>query len=243
MSNQISNQEESQANMVYNSQRELLRMPEYGRNIQLMVEYVREIEDREERQAYAEKVVKLMQVMKPSNKALEDYVDKLWTHFFQIAEFEIDVDTPTGVTPTYENNKKIPEILGYPHEEMRFRHYGFYIQKMLKSAMAMEDEEKKAGYFRTIGSYMKLAYKTWNREHYVSDEIIKEDLMALTNGEVKLDEETSLDLLANPINKRRPSNTRRQNNNQKSGYNRGGRNQGRSGGNYRKNNNNKNRYR
>lgn len=234
-----------QSNMVYNSQRELLRMPEYGRNIQLMVEYVRRIEDREERQAYAEKVVKLMMVMNPSNKALEDYVDKLWTHFFQIAEFQIDVDTPSGVVPTLDTYKKVPDILGYPHEDMRFRHYGFYIQKMLKKALAMEDEEKKDGYIRIIGSYMKLAYKTWNREHYVSDEIIKEDLMSLSNGQAVVDADTHLDLLSNPTpSKRRPqnNNNNRRNSGSQKNYGRGGRQQGRGNNNYRKNNN-KNRYR
>lgn len=243
MSNQLSNQEESQANMTYNSQRELLRMPEYGRNIQLMVEFVRTIEDKEERQAYAEKVVQLMQMMNPSNKLLEDYIDKLWTHFFQIAEFDIDVVPPNGIVPTEETAMKKPDQIDYPHSQMKFRHYGHYIQKMLTKALAMEDEEKRDGYFRTIGSYMKLAYKTWNREHYVSDEIIKEDLVALSNGAVKLDVDVNLDLLAQPTRSNHKRNNSRRGSNQKSGYSRGGRNQGgRGGSNYRKNNN-KNRHR
>jgi hypothetical protein len=49
----------------------------------------------------------------------------------------------------------------------------------------------------TIGSYMKLAYKTWNREHYVSDEVIKNDLDILSNGRLSLDENSRIDGLAN----------------------------------------------
>jgi len=62
---------------------------------------------------------------------------------------------------------------------------------MIEKALAMEDEEKKMGFAYVIGSYMKLAYKTWNREHYVSDNIIKQDLETLSKGQLILEEDTS----------------------------------------------------
>ena len=211
-------------------------MPEYGRNIQLMVEYVRKIQDKEERQAYAESVVDLMMRMNPGNKHMEDYHEKLWRHFFHIAEYEIDVETPTGEVPTLETNFKKPDTIPYPHHDMRFRHYGYNIQRMVESALAMEDGPVKDGYFRVIGSYMKLAYKTWNKEHYVSDDIIKEDLTALTKGAFKFDPDITLDVLANPVRRRnkrvagpQPTNQYRDNR--------------RGRGNYRNNRNNNNRNR
>jgi len=204
-------------------------MPEYGRNIQLMIQHIGEIEDDEERQAYAEKVVGLMSLMNPRNKQLEDHIDKLWKHFFHIGDYKVNVLPPSGEAVTLEENTLKPEILGYPHHRMRFRHYGFYIQRMIKSAMEMEDEDKRDGYFRIIGSYMKLAYKTWNREHYVSDDIIKEDLQALTEGKYTFDEDTALDILAAPV--RRKPQRRNNSNNYRNNRNSGGRN------NYRNNRN------
>jgi len=227
---------ESQAEMVYNSQKDLLIMPEYGRNIQLMIREVKKIEDKELRQAHAEEVVELMNRMNPRNKQMEDYIDKLWKHFFHIAEYEIEVDTPSGETPTLDTNLLKPDRVPYPHHKMRFRHYGFNIQRMIDSALLMEDGPVKDGYFRVIGSYMKLAYKTWNKEHYVSDEIIKEDLASLTGGKFRIDEDTALDVLANPTVKRR---NKRPNGHQNNNY----RNNNRRNGGYRNNRNNNNRNR
>ena len=71
-----------------------------------------------------------------------------------------------------------------------------FVKKMIDKALLIEDEEKKQGYFGAIGSYMKLAYRTWNREHYVSDVIIKEDLFQMTDGKVRLPDDFSLDFLS-----------------------------------------------
>lgn len=236
MNNKANLNRESQAEMVYNSQKDLLILPEYGRNIQLMIREVKKIEDKDKKQAYANEVVDLMQRMNPRNKQMEDYIDKLWKHFFHIAEYEIDVETPSGSQPTAETNFVKPDRVPYPHHAMKFRHYGFNIQRMIESAMAMEDGPVKDGYFRVIGSYMKLAYKTWNKEHYVSDDIIKEDLESLTNGKFKFDADTQLDILANPITKRRNSNKRSNSHQNNSRSN----NRNNRGGGYRGNNNRNN---
>ena len=66
----------------------------------------------------------------------------------------------------------------------------------------MEDGDKKEAFISVIASYMKLAYRLWNKEHYVSDEVVKGDLVALSNGELELKEDFAIDNLSN-INKRR----------------------------------------
>ncbi len=181
--------------MIYNSQTDHLIIPEYGRNVQKMIEYAKDVEDRELRQAYAEKIVDLMFSMNPQTKNAADYKLKLWHHMFRISNYELDVVAPDGYTKETktELDMEKPE---YPVYNPSFRHYGNFVKEMIEKALSMDDEEKKYGYLEAIGSYMKLAYKTWNREHYVSDELIKEDLLAMTGGKITLPENFSLDFLS-----------------------------------------------
>ena len=217
----------------YNSQKEILEFPEYGRNIQAMILYAKGIKDLPQRQAYIEAIVQLMYQMNPQSKNVDDYKDKLWKHVFQIAEFQLGgVLPPNGQSPTPETViKKRPEAMGYPMINHRFRHYGNHVSLMIQKALAMEDGSIKEGYVSTIGSYMKLAYRTWNREHFVSDDIIKTDLAILSDGKLSLDEDASFSALGT-ANKRRNTDNRSSN---RSGDSR---NEGRrEGGGYRQNNN------
>ncbi len=181
--------------MEYNSNKEYLEIPEYGRHVQNLIRYARNIENPDERQHFAERIIGLMMQMHPQNRNLDDYKDKLWRHFFQIAEYEIDVMPPSGVKPKPEDKQKKPEMISYPAKDTRFKHYGNNVQKLIAKAIEMEDSSKKDDFVEVIGSYMKLAYKTWNKEHYVSDEIIIEGLEHLSKGKLKFTEDASLDNL------------------------------------------------
>lgn len=193
-------------NMEYNSAREELIIPEYGRNVQKLVEYVKSLEDNEYRQAFAERIVDLMQQMHPQNRNLDDYREKLWKHIFRIANYDLEVLPPSGEKPQPEDARKRPDPVGYPNSDARFRHYGNNVQTLIKKAISMEEGPKRNGFVATIGAYMKLAYKTWNKEHYVSDEVIKGDLASLSNGLLVLDDNISLDNLTNANRKRRKGN-------------------------------------
>jgi len=178
--------------ITYNTQKELLVIAEYGRNVQQLINHAKTIEDNEERQRFAEAIVNLMNQMVPqANKDIDETNEKLWRHLFRIANHELDVVAPSGIQYTHEQANIKPDMVDYPHQNVRFRHYGSNIHKMIAKALEMEDEEKKMGFAYVIGSYMKLAYKTWNREHYVSDDIINQDLETLSNGQLILEDETS----------------------------------------------------
>ena len=194
-------------NMEYNSQRELLVIPEYGRNVQRLILHAKTIEDDEMRQAFVERMIDLMYQMHPQNRNIEDYKEKLWKHIFRIAEYDLKVTPPSGIIPTPEDMQKRPEVVPYPKSEARFRHYGNNVTQLIKKAATMEDGPIKDGFTKVIGSYMKLAYKTWNREHFVSDEVIKNDLLTLSEGKLLLAEEISIDSLAD-ARKRKKSNDR-----------------------------------
>lgn len=179
--------------MEYNSQRETLAIAEYGRNIQNLLGYVVKLEDEEERQKYANRMVALMLQMNPQSKNLAEYKDKLWRHAFMISDYKLNVKTPSGEVPQETERRLKPQQLTYPKGKSKFRHYGHNVQDMIDKAIAMEDEEKKSAFVTVIASYMKLAYQTWNREHYVNDEIIKKDLHDLSGGKLQVAENVSID--------------------------------------------------
>jgi hypothetical protein len=210
--------------MEYNTEKSDLLFPEYGRNIQAMIVFAKDEKDMTKRQLMVESIVSLMYQMNPQSKNVDDYKEKLWKHVFHIGGYNLGgVLPPSGIHPVPEDNIKKPEPLGYPASGARFRHYGNNVHKLIKKAQGMEDGHVKEGMVGTIGAYMKLAYRTWNKDNYVSDEIIKSDLDTLSNGTLELDEGQRIDRLA-AANKRRRSDDNGRNNDNRSGGLRGGSN-------------------
>lgn len=193
-------------NMVYNSSREKLIIPEYGRNVQKLVDYAKKIEDDEYRQVFVERIVDLMMQMHPQNKNLDDYREKLWKHVFRISSYDLNVNAPNGKQPQPEDRLKKPQKVEYPSSQAKFRHYGNNVQQLIAKAQDMDEGGKKSGFVGVIASYMKLAYRTWNKEHYVSDEVIKNDLETLSEGSLEVDDNASLDNLTNANRRRKRSN-------------------------------------
>lgn len=169
--------------MEYNTTRSKLLMPEYGRNVQKMVEYLVTVDDREKRLKQAEVIIELMGTLNPHLKTIEDYKHKLWDHLFQMTDFNLDVDAPYPC-PTPEMIFKKPEVLPYPQENIKHRHLGKNIQSLLAKAIAETDEEIRQGLTQAIGYYMKLAYANWHKEP-VHDDMIKNELAEITGGQLK----------------------------------------------------------
>lgn len=183
----------------YNSQKENLVISEYGRYVQELVDWCKTLDEQPKRQVAAEAIIEIMRIVNPQKNTNEDTTDKLWQHFFRIADYDLDVKTPSGETPTRPNPADIDRHLHYPVLEARFRHYGHNIQNLVRKAQEMEAGEKRDELVNIIGSYMKLAYKTWNREHYVSDEVIKADLEALSDHKLSLEEGVQFDTALAPV--------------------------------------------
>ncbi len=190
-------------NIEYTSQKEPLIIAEYGRNIQKLVQHCKGIEDKEERQRFADAIIKLMSLIVPQQHTKSDYQDKLWKHFFRLAEYEIDVMPPSGEIPVATKVLIEPKKVDYPTRNRTHRHYGIQIKDLIKKAIEMEEGEKKTEFTKIIGSFMKMAYKNWNKEHYVSDEIIMEDLEAISEGKLKIASDVSLDGLMANVKQRR----------------------------------------
>lgn len=220
----------------YNSQRENLIISEHGRHVQKLINHALTIEDRAKRQSFVESVVNLMHQMNPQTKNVAEYKERLWKHAFRISNYKLDVDAPEGVLITPPDEDTRESNLGYPKMEKRFRHYGRNVQELVRKALTMEPGEKRDGFVEIIGSYMKLAYRTWNREHYVNDEIIMADLRTLSKGELIMSD----DITFNNLKYTPPKGNR--NRNQGGGKNRNNK-RNNNNRNSNKNNNNRNRHR
>jgi Domain of unknown function (DUF4290) len=219
----------------YNTEKEDIRYPEYGRSIQEMLQKACVIEDARLRQKTVEAIIGLMQMLNPAgNRNMDDYREKLWNHAFAIADYKLDVTPPPNVAIRREGETPKAIVVEYPASATRFRHYGNGIQALIKKAIDTPEGPKKEGFVEVIASYMKLAYKTWNREHYVSDDVVKDDLEMLSDGQLELHEgHSSLDLLAAHAGKpdkdrRRDKNQRNSRNNKGNGGGRGNNNRKRS---------------
>jgi hypothetical protein len=226
----------------YNTERGILQIGEYGRNIQKMVEVAVAEPDRDKRNKLANALVNLMGILNPHLRDVADYKNKLWDHLFVISDFKLDVDSPFPI-PTRESVSKKPEMMPYPQRRIRYRFYGKNIEEMIERASGMEDGPTKAGFINLIGSFMKQACKNWNEEQ-LSDEEILTHLEMLSGGRIRMnsDEDVQFNALQNQRNNNNNNNNRnfRNNNNNRNnggGSNNQNRNNGNGGNNNNRNNN------
>lgn len=139
--------------MDYNTGREQIVISEYGRNIQMMIRHLMDIENRRQRTEAAYFVVNVMAQMNPQVKESNDYNHKLWDHLHIIANYELDVDGPYP-KPTPEMQKKRPDHIGYQKNSIRYGHYGQYIYDIVKKVKEMEDGPKKKAILVNIANQM-----------------------------------------------------------------------------------------
>jgi hypothetical protein len=170
----------------YNTQRKRMALPEYGRNVQKMVDHIKTIADRDERNRAAKTIISIMGNLNPHLRDQGDFKHKLWDHLALIADFELDIDSPYPV-PEREKFVEKPKEVPYHQGNIRFLHYGRIIEMMIDSAAEMPDGEEKEYLTNLIVNQMKKSYITWNRSQ-VADEVIIENLRMLSKGKLKMTE-------------------------------------------------------
>jgi len=176
--------------MDYNNKLKRLRMPEYGRIVQNMVDHAITIEDRTERNLAVDTIIQVMGNINPTLRDNRDYKHKLWDHLHLIADFKLDCDSPFEV-PTMDHFLGKPDRVTYPFKRIKIRHYGKIVEMLIEKALEIPDEEKRQDFTRQIANHMKLSYLTWNKDN-VTDEIILEALRELSGGRLVLPAGTSL---------------------------------------------------
>jgi len=164
----------------YNSSRKKLILPEYGRNIQKMVNHIKTIEDRDERNKAAKTVIGVMGNLNPHLRDVNDFKHKLWDHLTVISDFDLDIDAPYPM-PEPESLQSKPDNVPYHQHRIKKKHYGRSIVLMIDKAVALEPGVEKEDLVKMIAYHMKKSYLTWNREA-VSDEEIFTDMKTLSGG-------------------------------------------------------------
>lgn len=170
--------------MEYNTSWKKLVLPEYGRNIQKMVELTKAEPDRDKRNRMAQAIITLMGNMNPHLRDIADFKHKLWDHLTIISDFDIDIDSPYEAPKIEKLNEK-PENVPYNTTTSKYKHYGQTIEKMIEVAINMEEGEMKDILIHLIANHMKKSYLTWNKEA-VEDELIFKDLKILSKGKIDL---------------------------------------------------------
>lgn len=204
-------------NFDYNTTRSELILAEYGRNVQNMVKYIITLPTKEERNKYAQAVIDLMGFLNPHLRDVADFKHKLWDHLHIISNYQIDVDSPYP-KPTPESKEVKPTHIGYPQQRIKYKHYGKTVEKLIATAIAEEQPERKAAMVQGIANFMKMAYVQWNKDN-VADEVILKNLAELSGGALVLEENINLQKVEFRAQNNR-NNRGRQNNNNNNGKNR-----------------------
>ncbi|MCG2793936.1 MAG: DUF4290 domain-containing protein [Weeksellaceae bacterium] len=208
--------------MDYNTDRTPLLMPEYGRNIQQLVEHCKTLETKEERNEMALAIIEFMGQRNPHLRDEENYKHKLWDHLFILADHHLDVDSPYPVLSAEDLITK-PRKMDYPSLDNAYKFYGKSILQLIEKAIALQEGDEKEALTHVIANNMKKSYNVYNKEH-VQDDVIFRHLKELSDNQLDL---TSLESLerskiyyaANRNNNNRNTNNNR-NPNQNSNNNR-----------------------
>lgn len=172
----------------YNTQREQIVLPEYGREIQQMVDYAVGLPDREERQRCARAIITIMDRMFPESKNVEGHERKLWDQLAIMSRFQLDIDYPFDVTSASQIAQK-PEPMPYPMKKIPVRHYGAMLFEAFEILKTMEPGRERDELVKLTANQMHRNLMQWS--HGSSDgEKVASDLTRFTDGKIQLDLDT-----------------------------------------------------
>lgn len=173
--------------MRYNTEEKKMALPEYGRNIQNMVDHCLTITDREERMHCANTIIDIMGNMFPHLRDVNDFKHILWDHLAIMSDFKLDIDYPYDVVKKEDLFARPPHI-PYPNNRIHYRHYGKIIEQLIDKAVEMEPGEERDCLIYLLAMQMKKSLMTWNKES-VDDYKVFKDLYELSDGAICIYEE------------------------------------------------------
>ena len=191
----MENKEIETCKLLYNTERVRLFIPEYGRNVQKMVNYLKIIDDREKRNEQARAIIKVMEILNPAVHLEEDFEHKLWDHLYIISGFDLDIDAPYPM-PAPDSLNTRPEPVPMSTKPIKASHYGRNIENIIELIAEKEDGEVKTEMIRQLAIYMRQQYLIWNKDT-VSDETIFQDIEKLSDYRIKIPEGLQLNRIDN----------------------------------------------
>lgn len=170
--------------MDYNTTREKLIMPEYGRGVQQMVEHCKTIADKKERMRCAQSIINTMATMAAQTADKEDFQKKLWNHFAAIAQYDLDIDYPVEIERMDDENTA-PEPLPYPQRLIKKRNYGTLIEQFNEHLATMSEGVQRDQLTLMVANHMKRDLSNWSTDS-MSDEKVADDMAYYTDGKIQL---------------------------------------------------------
>lgn len=171
--------------LTYNSKLPSLVLPEYGRNIQQMVDHCLTIEDKEQRTECANAIVDTMYKLFPPQGDKQEYMRKLWDHLQIMSGFKLDIDFPYEPADMGEREEK-PDRIAVPFgDRAGFRHYGAMVEGLVATIMDMAEGEERDELVYLTASQMKKLSLAVNPEG-VDDIRIFDDLRYMTHGLINI---------------------------------------------------------
>ena len=208
--------ENEPAVLEYNTERDPLKMPEYGRNVVKMVRLLRLIPDRDKRSQQAAAIVKVMRSLNPQVANEENWEQKLWDHLFMIADYDLDVDAPYPA-PEPGQMETRPMQIPLKKKPIKATHYGRNIESIIDLIAEEPEGETKTAMIRQLAIYMRQQYLIWNKDS-VADSTIFQDIEKLSDYRIRVPDGISLTKIASDANFSRPGlNLDFGNNNRKQG--------------------------
>ena len=195
----------------YNTRRKWLILPEYGRNIQTMVDHLATIQDREERNRAARTIISVMGNLYPHLRDIPDFRHKLWDHLAIMSNFTLDIDSPYPL-PSKEKLQEKPKKVPYSNHRIKYRHYGLLTEKLVEKIKEMKNPEQKRALTVLTATHMKKSFLTWNKDS-VEDEQIYNDINTLYGGDIEMPEGMTLSHSKDLLQKTMNVNSNKKNNN------------------------------
>ena len=204
---------EDNRTLVYNTEKDRLVKPEYGRAILDMVNSLKKIESREKRSEQARAVIKAMEIINYDVHRQENFEHKLWDDLFIISGYDLDIDAPYPM-PTPEQALARPEVPSVVRKPIRATQYGRNIESMINLVADMEDGEVKTAVIRSLAIYMRTQYIIWNKDS-VADVTIFQEIEKLSDGRIKVPEGVTLGRVGADSNYLKPGQNPRKQMNQR----------------------------
>ena len=185
--------------MKYNTARDHLVLPEYGRNVQKMVDHATTIQNKEERNKCVKTIIEFMGQMNPQLRDLKEFNHKLWDDLFIISKFQLEADSPYPL-PEPKKLDERPEKMPYPKNKIKFPFYGAALENMIRYAVNQNDGRDKEIMTGMIANHMKKSYLLFNK-HSVSNDTIILHLKQLSDNKLILPKDFEFIRSSSVINK------------------------------------------
>ena len=183
-------------NLEYNTEREDLIIPEYGRHIKKMIDHVSSLKSKDERNKLSNAIISVMGNLQPHLRDVPDFQHKLWDQLFIMSDFKLDVDSPFE-KPSKDILDSKPLPLEYPQSFPKYRFYGNNIKIMIDEAVKWDNSDKKDALIFTIANHMKKCFLNWNKDN-VEDKVIFEHLYELSDSKIDI-KNSNIELLDSSV--------------------------------------------